>query len=173
MLSCESFPEGWIWVAHYWGYHVPLSKIPKNACSHSDITCQNQKSDIEISLERDIWGLPRQSRGKESTCQCRRHGFDPWFRKISHVTRRLSPWASATEPAHCNSSSPHAPEATLCPLQLLKPTRSGGHALRTATPEAHTLRRPRSAHCNYWSPHALEATLCKRNQCNEKPTHWN
>ena len=130
MLSCESFPEGWIWVAHYWGYRVPLSKIPKNACSHSDITCQNQKSDIEISLERDIWGLPQQSRGKESTCQCRGHGFDPWFRKISHVTRRLSPWASATEPAHCNSSSPHAPEATLCPLQLLEPTCSGGHALQ-------------------------------------------
>ena len=28
-------------------------------------------------------GLPRWHSGKESTCQCRRHGFKPWVRKIS------------------------------------------------------------------------------------------
>ena len=28
-------------------------------------------------------GLPRQLGGKEFACQCRRHGFDPWVRKIS------------------------------------------------------------------------------------------
>jgi len=27
-------------------------------------------------------GLPRWLRDKESACQCRRHGFDPWVRKI-------------------------------------------------------------------------------------------
>ena len=27
--------------------------------------------------------LPRWLSGKESTCQCRRHRFDPWVRKIS------------------------------------------------------------------------------------------
>ena len=27
-------------------------------------------------------GLPRWLNGKESTCQCRRHGFDPWVGKI-------------------------------------------------------------------------------------------
>ena len=27
-------------------------------------------------------GLPWWLRGKESACQCRRHGFDPWVRKI-------------------------------------------------------------------------------------------
>ena len=26
--------------------------------------------------------LPRWLRGKESTCQCRRHGFYPWVKKI-------------------------------------------------------------------------------------------
>ena len=26
--------------------------------------------------------LPRQHSGKESACQCRRLGFDPWVRKI-------------------------------------------------------------------------------------------
>ena len=29
-----------------------------------------------------FWGYPDSSVGKESTCQCRRHGFDPWSRKI-------------------------------------------------------------------------------------------
>ena len=28
------------------------------------------------------WGLPRWHRGKESACQCRRPGFDPWIGKI-------------------------------------------------------------------------------------------
>ena len=28
-------------------------------------------------------GLPRYLSGKESASQCRRHGFDSWFRKIS------------------------------------------------------------------------------------------
>ena len=28
-------------------------------------------------------GLPWWLSGKEPTCQCRRRGFDPWFRKIS------------------------------------------------------------------------------------------
>ena len=27
-------------------------------------------------------GLPRGLSGKESACQCRRYGFDPWIRKI-------------------------------------------------------------------------------------------
>ena len=29
-------------------------------------------------------GLPCWPSSKESTCECRRHGFDPWSGKISH-----------------------------------------------------------------------------------------
>ena len=39
---------------------------------------------IFLSRKRDIgllWWLSH----KESTCQCRRHVFDPWFRKIPHT----------------------------------------------------------------------------------------
>ena len=36
--------------------------------------------------------------GKESTCQCRRHGFDPWSGKIPHASEQLSPCTTATEP---------------------------------------------------------------------------
>ena len=35
-------------------------------------------------------GLPRQLSGEESTCRCRRLGFDPWVRKI--------PWRSKWQP---------------------------------------------------------------------------
>ena len=31
--------------------------------------------------------LPRK---KESTCQCKGHKFDPWSRKIPHITGQLS-----------------------------------------------------------------------------------
>ena len=36
----------------------------------------------EISLPIKSKGLPRRLSGKESACQCRKHGFDPWVKKI-------------------------------------------------------------------------------------------
>ena len=35
---------------------------------------------------------------KETTCQCRRHGFDPWPGKMPHAVEHLSPCTTATEP---------------------------------------------------------------------------
>ena len=32
-------------------------------------------------------------------CQCRRHGFEPWSRKIPHAAEQLSPCATTIEPA--------------------------------------------------------------------------
>ena len=37
-----------------------------------------------------VLGLPRNLSGKESAYQCRRHGFDPWVRKI--------PWSRGWQP---------------------------------------------------------------------------
>ena len=45
-----------------------------------------------------VGGLPWWLSRKESTCQCRRHGSDPWSRKIPHATEQLSTHATATEP---------------------------------------------------------------------------
>ena len=50
------------------------------------------------SIRGLLWWLS----GKESTYQCRRLMFDPWFRKIPHATEQLSPctttdWACAPE----------------------------------------------------------------------------
>ena len=37
---------------------------------------------LSILPNRKFIGLPRWLSGKESTCQCRRHGFNPWVGKI-------------------------------------------------------------------------------------------
>ena len=42
-------------------------------------------------------GLPWKYSDKESACQCRGHGFDPWSRKIPHALGQLSPCSTTTE----------------------------------------------------------------------------
>ena len=53
-------------------------------------------------------GLPWQLGGKKSICQCRRHGFDPWFGKTPHAVGTLSNCTSTTESVF---QSPHVPTA--------------------------------------------------------------
>ena len=40
------------------------------------------------------------SDGEESTCQCRKHGFNPWSGNIPHAAEQLSLCASTTELMH-------------------------------------------------------------------------
>ena len=50
--------------------------------------CQLLKSPfISRIMNIDPWWLS----GKESSCQCRRHEFDPWSRKIPHNHRAIKP----------------------------------------------------------------------------------
>ena len=51
------------------------------------------------TTSKNIRGLPWWLSGKESACQCRRHGFNPWLGKIPHAREELSPSATTTEPA--------------------------------------------------------------------------
>ena len=69
--------------------------------------------------------------GKESACQCRGHGFYPWFGKTPHAMGQLSPCAATAQPApqrpgNCDSSAPVP--------QLLKPTCPRNHALQQGRP---------------------------------------
>jgi len=48
--------------------------------------------------KRQLMGLPWWFSGKESTCQCRRHGFNPWSREIPHAMEQLSPCTTTVEP---------------------------------------------------------------------------
>ena len=68
--------------------------------------------------------LSRWPSSKESSCQCRRHVFDPWSRKIPHAVEQLSPWATTTEPVLW---SPEAVTTEAC-----MPYRPGS-AIREAT----------------------------------------
>ena len=51
----------------------------------------------EANGKKKNQGLPWWLNGKESAYQCRRHGFDPWSRKIPHVMEQLSPCNTTTE----------------------------------------------------------------------------
>jgi len=62
--------------------------------------------------KKETSGLPSWN-GKESACQCRRHGFDPWSGKIPHVEGQLCPCTSTTEPTYHNCWSPDVLETTL------------------------------------------------------------
>ena len=46
-------------------------------------------------------GLPWWLSGGEFTCQRRRHGYDPWSRRIPHATEQRSPSATTIEPVLC------------------------------------------------------------------------
>ena len=54
--------------------------------------------------------------GKESACQSRRCGFDPWSRKISHALEQLSLCSRAQEPQLLKATCPRA-----CAVQQEKP----------------------------------------------------
>ena len=47
-------------------------------------------------------GLPWWLSGKDSACQWKRHGFNPWSRKIPHATEQLSLCATTIEPVLLN-----------------------------------------------------------------------
>ena len=49
-------------------------------------------------LENIFLSFPWWFSGKESACQCRRHGFYPLLRKIPHAAWSLHLCATATEP---------------------------------------------------------------------------
>ena len=61
-------------------------------------------------LKFAVWGLPCCVSGKEFTCQCRRHRFDPWSTKIPHAAEHNS-WVQ--EPGNHNYWSPYALEPVL------------------------------------------------------------
>ena len=60
-----------------------------------NVANEEQQTSLKVCLGRLPWWLS----GKESAYQCRRHGFNPWSRKIPYATEQLSLWAPTTEPA--------------------------------------------------------------------------
>ena len=86
-------------------------------------------------------GLPRLLGGKESACQCRRHGFDPQSGKIPHAAEQLNP--SATQLLSLCSRTWGA--------ATTEPTRRNYGSLRVLEPVLHNRRSHRSEkplHCD-------------------------
>ena len=54
--------------------------------------------------------------GKESACQCRRHGFNSWSFKIPHIVEQLSPKATTTESYHGDNALQRETTAMRRPL---------------------------------------------------------
>ena len=93
-------------------------------------------------------GLPWWLSGKESACQCRRHGFSPWSGKIPHATEQLSPHTTTIEPV---------------------PWSLGAHVLQLLSSCATTTEL-----LPLLSWHTLEPVLPnKKGHHNKKPTHSN
>ena len=101
---------------------------------------------VELDWKRlsrsSIKGLPWWLNGKESTCQCRRHGFNPCSGRIPRTPEQLSPFATTTE----------APRPRSCAPQQKKPLQS----------EACTLQLKRSLHL----------PQLEKNQCSNEDPAW-
>ena len=52
------------------------------------------------------YGLPTWFSGKESVCQCRGRGFDPWSGKFPHAMEQLSLCTSTAEPVRPGAHAP-------------------------------------------------------------------
>ena len=80
---------------------------------------------VSLSL---MWagGLPWWLSGKESACQCRRHGFDPWSGKTPRAAEQLSLCAPTTESvlsdkrSHCKKQPRLHAKSSSRSLQLEK-----------------------------------------------------
>ena len=75
-----------------------------------------------IRLRNWVPGLPWWLSGKESACQCRSHGFDPWPGRIPYASEQAKPMLHNYWPHTLQLLKPGCPRA--CPPQLEKPPQS-------------------------------------------------
>ena len=94
---------------------------------------------LENGLKNQDLGLPwylNGSKKKKSACQCRRHGLNPWFRKIPHTLEQLSSCTTIIELCALESRSgnywtPGALDPMLCNKRShcnKKPTAAAHHS---------------------------------------------
>ena len=63
-----------------------------------NIQRSGRHSNTVVCLFKGNHELPWWFSGGESSCQCRRHGFDPWSRRTPHAMGHISPCPTAVEP---------------------------------------------------------------------------
>ena len=107
--------------------------------------CTSLGQQSQLAIRKTKQGLPWRLSGKESACQCRRHGFDPWSGRIPHAAEQLSPCTTATEPV-VYSPGAVTTESTYC-------TYWSPHILEPVLRNKRSRRNEKLVHCNSSSPH--------------------
>ena len=76
--------------------------LTDSLCCTSEINTTLSINTLQYKLTLKKIRLPWWFSGKESACQCRRHGFDPWSRKILHASEQLSQgtWKKSNNQRH-------------------------------------------------------------------------
>ena len=101
--------SGWGTCVYLWQIHVDIWQNQYNIVKlkiklkkyiykikKPDIIKKKKKRTTNTQLHQLHWHW--QLSGKESACQSRWHGFNPWSRKIPHAVEHLSPWATSIDP---------------------------------------------------------------------------
>ena len=69
--------------------------------------------------------------GKESACQRRRQGFEPWFGKTPHTKKQQSPRTTLLSPC-ATTAEAHVPESTCFATREASPLRSCSTAMKSS-----------------------------------------
>ena len=86
----QPYEEDW-WLEEGWGVFPAEERVVKAGTWMSMMTL----SPYRLQLRDD--GVPWWLSDAESTCQLRRHAFDPWSGKIPPASEQLSLWATTIE----------------------------------------------------------------------------
>ena len=103
----------WSWVITSWILYLKMGEREKEAS-------------ILIIRSLQEWGLPQWLSGKEPTCQCRRHRFELWSRRMPHPAEQPNLCTTTAEPGS-HSCWAHV-------LQILKPAHSRAPAPQQEKP---------------------------------------
>ena len=116
-------------------WRAAIHGVAKSQTRLSDWTELNWTDNItgtpvhRIVLKRHYSEAPWWLSNKEFACHCRRHGFNPWSRKILHAMGKLSPWATTTEPVLWSpGTTTTEPTPRTCAPQEEKPLQWEAHA---------------------------------------------
>ena len=127
-----------IWNSVSWKGHLShLDRFSPHSSKSSNESKKKKKSwNPILKSERGIlWWLS----GREA-CQFRRHGFDPWSRKIPRASGQLSGCATTTEPASWDYWNPHMLDSLLCKKRSMA-TRHPRTPNQRVAPALHKERR--------------------------------